>query len=99
MGQDTHGKLRNSRLVAGEGQVQERGETSDAAAFWYRELLVHSAIAMGNQKEGNKARSLEENPGDKNSEGHPEWAGAQVQARIPAPELKTQRISTPLNNY
>jgi hypothetical protein len=29
----THSKLRNSRLVAGEGQVQERGETSDAAAL------------------------------------------------------------------
>ena len=68
----THGELRDSSLVACEGQVQERGQAGNAAALRYRELLVHHTVAMRNQEESNKARSLKEDPRHEDSKGDPE---------------------------
>jgi hypothetical protein len=54
---------------------------------------VQGTVAMSNQKEGNKARRLEEDPRHKHSESYPERAGTQIQARIPATNLTTQKTS------
>lgn len=79
-----YGEIRDCGFIADEAKVEEASEPRSCASLPDGEALVHDAVTVGDEHEGDEGGRLEEDPRHVHAERHPQRACVKVYARVPA---------------